>query len=79
MNADRATHRSSRIELYADWLQHDADGLAFNLAAPADTPEDIGATAILATARDKLRGALELIENAIKADHAANAEKEAAL
>jgi hypothetical protein len=57
-----ATHRASRIEMYADWLHHDADGLAFNLAmAPIDTE----APAILTTARDKLRGALALIEIAI--------------
>lgn len=74
MNADKQAHRASRIEMYADWLHHDADGLAFNLASPAE--DDDGATAILATARDKLRSALDLIETAILADHSANAEKE---
>ncbi|UZE51874.1 hypothetical protein ONR75_15685 [Rhodopseudomonas sp. P2A-2r] len=57
-----AAHRASRIALYADWLQHDADGLAFNLTM---APADADAPAILTTARDKLRGALDLIETAI--------------
>ena len=67
-----ATARVSRIELYADWLQHDADGLAFNLTMPrvADCT-----TAILATARAKLVSALELIDNAIAVDREANAQE----
>lgn len=74
-DADKHAHRASRIEMYADWLQHDADGLAFNLTTPSIA--DCGATT-LATARAKVVSALELIDNAIAADRAANAEKEPA-
>jgi hypothetical protein len=70
--------RATRVEMYVDWLAHDADGLAFNIANPAAAPRIPGATAILASARDKLRIALEQIDNAIAADRAANAEKETA-
>ena len=66
MNPDRTSHRTNRIALYADWLQHDADGLAFNVTAAC--PAEPGAAAILTTARDKLRGALDLIETAIATD-----------
>jgi hypothetical protein len=68
-------HRASRIEMYADWLQHDADGLTFNLTMPR-VAECTAVT--LATARAKLTAALELIDNAIAVDRAANAEKESA-
>lgn len=64
-------HRASRIEMYADWLQHDADGLAFNLTTPRIAEN---ATADLAAARAKVAGALELIDNAIAVDRAANRE-----
>lgn len=66
--------RSHRIEMYADWLQHDADGLAFNLTMPkiADC-----STATLASARAKLTSALELIDNAIAVDRAAHAKEPA--
>jgi hypothetical protein len=76
MGIDRHTHRASRIEMYADWLQHDADGLAFNLTMPrvADCT-----TAVLAAARQKVACALELIDNAIAVDRAVNREKETAL
>lgn len=74
-DADKRSHRASRIEMYADWLQHDADGLAFNLTTPSIA--DCGTTT-LATARAKVASALELIDNAIAADRAANAEKEPA-
>jgi len=79
MSADKHTHRAARVEMYADWLHHDADGLAFNLTMPAAMPPESGATAILATARTKLARALEHIDKAIAADRAANTEKEAAL
>jgi len=68
-------HRASRIEMYADWLHHDADGLAFNLTMPR-VAECTGAT--LAVARAKLVSALELIDNAIAVDRAANEEMEPA-
>ncbi len=73
--AEKHTHRASRIEMYADWLHHDADGLAFNLTMPraADC-----ATATLATARAKVVSALELIDNAIAVDRAAHTEEETA-
>jgi hypothetical protein len=72
---DKRSHRVSRIEMYADWLHHDADGLAFNLTMPRIAE---GATADLAAARAKVAGALELIDNAIAADRAAHREKETA-
>lgn len=68
------SYRASRIEMYADWLQHDADGLAFNLTMPRIA----GCTAtMLSAARAKVACALELIDNAIKVDREAN-EKEPA-
>lgn len=71
--ADHQAARVHRIEMYSDWLQHDADGLAFNLTMPkiADC-----STATLASARAKLTSALELIDNAIAVDRAAHAPKE---
>lgn len=65
--------RATRIEMYADWLAHDADGLAFNLANPAGQPIE-HATAILAEARASLALALHRIDLAIEADKAANQE-----
>lgn len=67
-------HRATRVEMYADWLSHDADGLAFNVINPAE-PID-GATTILAGARAKLAWALEQIDQAIAADKAAHAATE---
>jgi hypothetical protein len=32
------TFRIIRVDMYADWLDHDADGLIFNLANPSDQP-----------------------------------------
>ena len=71
------TSRATRVEMYADWLEHDADGLAFNLATPAgqSIPD---ATVILANARDKLARALEQIERAIAADEQSHNETEPA-
>lgn len=74
--ADKHSHRASRVEMYADWLQHDADGLAFNLTMPrvADCT-----TAALAAARAKVVSALEIIDSAIAFDRAAqNTAEEAA-
>lgn len=65
-------HRTTRVEMYADWLAHDADSLAFNITHPAAAPID-GATAILAEARAKLTWAIEQIDQAIVADRAVNA------
>jgi hypothetical protein len=72
---DKQSHRAHRIEMYASWLQHDVDGLAFNLTMPriADCT-----TATLANARAKVCAALELIDNAIAVDRAANKETETA-
>jgi len=78
MSPDRETHRATRIELYADWLSHDADGLAFNISHPAAQPID-GATTVLANARAKLAWAIEQIDHAIAADREAHREKEIAL
>lgn len=75
LSEERYSARATRIEMYADWLQHDADGLAFNLTMPRVVD---CTTAMLATARSKLVCALELIDNAIAVDRAANAEEEAA-
>ena len=76
IGASKETHRATRVDMYADWLAHDADGLAFNITHPAE-PID-GATAILAGARAKLAWALEQIDQAIKADNQAHAEQEIA-
>jgi hypothetical protein len=72
--ADKCAHRASRVEMYADWIAHDADGLAFNVNHPAESID--GATAILAGARAKLAWALEQIDQAIAADRAAHAATE---
>lgn len=69
----KEAHRAARVEMYADWLAHDADGIAFNVTHPAE-PID-GATTILAGARAKLASALEQIDHAIAADRAAHAEQ----
>lgn len=77
MSADRYTNRATRVELYADWLAHDADGLAFNLTNPAGQPI-AGATSTLAAARAKLALALHKIDLAIQADRDAHSETEPA-
>jgi hypothetical protein len=69
--------RATRVEMYADWLAHDADGLAFNLANPAGQALP-GATAILADAREKVALALSRIDRAIEADRQAHSEQEPA-
>ena len=69
--------RATRVEMYADWLAHDADGLAHNLACPTGQPIE-GATTILAEARANLALALHRIDLAIEADKAANANQEPA-
>jgi hypothetical protein len=61
--------------MYADWLAHDADGLAFNISHPAAQPVP-GATAILANARAKLAWAIEQIDQAIRADSEAAADRD---
>jgi hypothetical protein len=75
VSPDKETHRADRIELYADWLAHDADGLAFNIAHPADTPIP-NATTTLANARAKLAWALEQLDQAIAADSRAHASEQ---
>lgn len=75
--AARERDRAHRVEMYADWLAHDADGLAFNLTNPAGQPLD-HATAILAEARAKLALALHRVDRAIEADKAAHAQQEPA-
>jgi hypothetical protein len=50
--------------MYADWLDHDADGLAFNLLHPQPFDD---ATDILARARARLVHALSLIDRALDA------------
>lgn len=75
MSADKETHRASRVEMYANWLAHDADGLAFNVAHPADTPIP-NATATLANARAKLAWAMEQLDQAIAADCRAHAAEQ---
>lgn len=74
IGASKETHRATRVDMYADWLAHDADGLAFNITHPAEPIE--GATTILAGARAKLAWALEQIDHAIAADRAAHADQE---
>jgi hypothetical protein len=64
------TFRVIRIDMYADWLDHDADGLIFNLANPSDQPIP-NATVVLAHAREKITGALNRIEQAMEADRLA--------
>lgn len=59
------TDRVTRIAMYADWLEHDADGLAFNLAHPLGKPLIDGGT-ILIEARKKLLTALAHLDEAIK-------------
>lgn len=68
--------RATRVEMYADWLAHDIDGLTFQLTYPGAGQID-GATAILADAREKIAGALAQIDNAIAADRAANNQEHA--
>ena len=77
MSRNRKTSRATRIEMYADWIAHDADGLAFNLTNPAAPPIE-GATAILAEARALVTRALEQIDQAIATDREAHREKEPA-
>jgi len=61
--------------MYADWLAHDADGLAFNIKHPS-AEQIAGATTILASARAKLAWAIEQIDQAIVEDRAAHAAQE---
>lgn len=73
--AARHEARAKRIALYADWLAHDCDGLAFNLSyPPGDAPAD--ATAVLADARERVALALAFIDQAIAADKQAHQEQE---
>ncbi|KRR21878.1 hypothetical protein [Bradyrhizobium retamae] len=67
--------RARRVEMYADWLAHDADGLAFALAYPKERPFP-HSTAILAEARGLVVLTLSRIDLAIEADRAAHASQE---
>jgi hypothetical protein len=67
--------RAHRVEMYADWLTHDADGLAFALAYPKDRPFP-HSTAILAEARALVALTLSRIDRAIEADKQAHSEQE---
>jgi hypothetical protein len=74
MNQDKETARATRLEMYADWLAHDADGIAFNLANPEPFT---GSTAILAEARALVALALSRIDIAIERDKASHAKEPA--
>lgn len=67
--------RATRIEIYADWIAHDVDGLTFNISHPAARPIE-GATVILAEARAKVALALGKLDQAIATDKAAHAAAE---
>jgi len=69
--------RARRVEMYADWLAHDADGLAFALAYPANVPFP-HSTAILAEVRALVALTLSRLEKAIETDRAAHAQQEPA-
>jgi hypothetical protein len=69
--------RARRVEMYADWLAHDADGLAFALVYPKDRPFP-HSTAILAEARALVALALSRLDLAIEADKHAHSEQEPA-
>lgn len=69
----RQQARATRIAMYADWIAHDADGLAFNLSHPAAEPL-ADATAILAEARERVALALARIDQAIEWDKQAHQE-----
>lgn len=69
--------RAHRVEMYADWIAHDADGLAFALTHPRGMPFP-NSTAILAEAREQVALTLSRIDRAIQADRDAHAEQESA-
>lgn len=67
--------RETRVEMYADWIAHDVDGLTFNLANPAGHPIE-NASVILAEVRANLALCLGRIDIAIAADNAAHRNQE---
>lgn len=67
-----AEHRAQRLDIYAQWLADDVDGITFNLANnPEGQPV---ATAILADARERVALALSRLDRAIEADRASHKE-----
>lgn len=69
---NRDAYRTTRVEMYADWLAHDADGLAANLP-----PADPASIQQLRTARANLRAAMQIIDRAIcRCELAAELQKE---
>lgn len=67
--------RAHRVDMYADWMAHDADGLTFTIAHPANVPFP-HATAVLAEARRLVALTLHRIDLAIEADKTAHAAQE---
>jgi hypothetical protein len=67
--------RAHRVEMYADWIAHDADGLAFAIAHPGNLPFP-HSTAILAEARALVALTLSRLDRAIEADRAAHAQQD---
>ena len=68
--AARQQARASRLELYADWIVHDVDGLTFQLNG---LPPSIS-TAVLADARAHVALALSRLDAAIERDRKAHQE-----
>ena len=69
LSPERDAARAIRVEMYADWLIHDVDGLTFNITHPTASPFP-RSTAILAETRKLVALALARIDRAIELDRA---------
>jgi hypothetical protein len=65
--------RHTRLEMYAQWLADDVDGIRSNLDRTAGLP---GTTALLAEIREQVALTLCRIDRAIQADRDASAQQE---
>lgn len=67
--------RLTRLEMYAQWLADDVDGIRSSLERTAGEP---GSTALLADIREQVALTLSRIDLAIEADRQAHHEQEPA-